>query len=298
VNLEQLEAVNAVVEFGSFRAAAEHLNRSQPAVSATIKQLEDEFEILIFDRSNYRPILTEAGVAFLGAANLTLQSAKYTARIARELGRNKVETKLCISVDPLISVDVIEIIAHECSRPFLPVNLIIDKSILNGSHKALLKGDVDLALATLPTDCEDIEYIYLEKVLLVGAVSRKLLQEKKAPDEEFLDKNAQILVYDRRFDETPDEVLLGLNQQKPGHKIFVPDHFTKFNLIEGGIGWGRISKKELDSNKELVLIKEHICKPLELDLCLLRPKNRSIGSTARAIWKIFENRSKVDIHKK
>lgn len=284
MNLEQLEAINAVVEQGSFRAAGEKLNRSQPALSATIKQLEEEFNILIFDRSEYRPKLTEAGAAFLSVARKTLEAAQYTTRVAIELGKHKAETKLHISVDPLISPEVIELMAQECCRPTLPVNLIIDKSILRGSHQPLIDGEIDLAVAARPKNTDDLEFIPLQNVELVGVISRRLLQEKKKADQSFLDSNPQILVYDRHLDETPDT--------SRGHKIFVPDHFTKLKLIESGVGWGRISKTELENNTELVQIEKNLCSPITLELCLLRPKRRAIGPIAQAIWKAFQTRAK------
>lgn len=283
MTLDQLEVMEAVVEKGSFRAAAEVLNRSQPALSAAIKNLEDEFGILIFDRSDYRPKLTEAGAAFLSTARAALDAARYASRVGIELGKNKVETKLNIAVDPLVSTEIIEVIALECARPTLPVNLIIDKSILKGSYKLLLSGEIDLALAPKPTGTSQIDAISLECVTLVGAVSRRLLQEKRKPTAVFLRKNPQILVYDKRFDEEPKD---------QGHKIFVPDHFTKLKLIEGGIGWGRISKFELEQNKELCLIDRNLFPHVELDLCLLRPKHRPVGPIARTIWKVFEDRAK------
>lgn len=290
MTLDQIEVMEAVVENGSFRAAAEALNRSQPALSAAIKNLEDEFGILIFDRSDYRPKLTEAGAAFLSTARAALDAARYASRVGIELGKNKVETRLNIAVDPLVSTEIIEVIAHECARPTLPVNLMIDKSILKGSYKLLLSGDIDLALAPKPMGTSKLEAISLECVTLVGAVSRRLLQEKRKPTEGFLRKNPQILVYDKRFDEPPNELLS--QEEDQGHKIFVPDHFTKLKLIEGGIGWGRISKFELEQNKELCLIDRSLFPHVELDLCLLRPKHRPVGPIARTIWKVFEDRAK------
>lgn len=291
MTLDQLEAIEAVVAKGSFRAAAEALNRSQPALSATIKNLEDEFDILIFDRSEYRPKLTEAGAAFLGIATAALDAARYASRVGTELGKKKVETRLNIAVDPLVSTEVIELIALECARPTLPVNLVIDKSILKGSHNPLLSGEIDLALAPKPPDSDKLESIPLESVTLVGAVSRKLLQEKRRATEAFLVKHPQILVYDKRFDEPPDELLPHAIHKNHGHKIFVPDHFTKLNLIEGGIGWGRISKDELVQNPELVAIDRGQVSHVELELSLLRPKHRPVGPIARAIWKVFEDKT-------
>ncbi len=290
MNLEQLEAINAIVEKGSFRAAAEHLNRSQPSLSTSIKNLEEEFGILIFDREEYRPKLTEVGAVFLNASKAALDAAHYVSRIGVELGRNKAETKLRISVDPLVSIEAIELIAQECARSVVPVNLIIDKSILKGSYQGLLSGEVDLALAPSPQHGEKIEKIVIDKVALVGVVSRKLLQEKNRPTEETLKKHAQILVYDKNIDEEPNDRLPKALHEGGGPKIFVPDHFTKLRLIEGGLGWGRISKAEFEASKGLVLIEEKLCESFELELCILRPKHRPIGPIARLIWNVFEQR--------
>lgn len=183
MTLDQLEAINAIVEKGSFRAAAEFLNKSQPALSASIKNLEDELGLLIFDRNEYRPKLTEAGLVFLSSSRAVLEAANQALRVGIELGKNKAETKLRVSVDPLVPLEAIEIIAHECSRPTVPILLVLDKTILNGSYQDLIIGNVDLALAPRPKENDPesnkLEKINIETVTLVGVVSRKLLQEKK-----------------------------------------------------------------------------------------------------------------------
>jgi DNA-binding transcriptional LysR family regulator len=288
MNLEQLEAIRAVVEKGSFRAAAEHLRRSQPALSATIKNLEDEFGFLLFDRSAYRPTLTEVGAVFLNVANSTLDAAHYAQRVAIELGQHKAETKLHIAVDPLASIESIEILVQECARPVLPVNLILEKSILEGSYQEILDGKIDLAIAPSRGNEKNIEKIVLQTVTLVGVVSRKLLQEKRTATKSFLEKNPQILVYDKQ----PSTISEG------GHKIFVPDHFTKLSLIDAGVGWGRISKDEYDNGKDFVLIDKSLCTHVSMELCLIRAKNRPIGRTGRMIWKAFEEKVQKRVRSK
>lgn len=288
MNLDQLEAVLTIIEKGSFRAAAEHLHRSQPALSASIKNLEEEFDIQIFDRSEYRPKLTEVGSVFINSARKTLEASQQTLKIAKELGLNKAETKIRISIDPLVPIEAIEIIAHECTRPAVPVVLIIDKTVLQGSHSLLLDGKVDLALAPYVSEDNSIEKIFIEKVTLVAAVSRKLLQKKRKPDDAFLKKNAQIFVYNKDFDDPTDKLIPNPIYDGDGPKIYVPDHFTKLNLIRNGLGWGRISQTEFDQEDDLVLIDKKICKPIELELCLMKSKHRPIGPIARVIWNVFE----------
>lgn len=287
MNLDQIEAVLTIIEKSSFRAAADHLHKSQPALSASIKNLEEEFGIQIFDRSEYRPKLTEVGAVFINSAKLTLEASKQTSKIARELGLNKAETKIRISIDPLVSIEKIELIAQECARPIIPVVLILDKTVLQGSHSLILDGSVDLALAPCALDDHSIEKILVEKVILIGAVSRKLLQEKRKPDATFLKKNAQVFVYNKDFDEPVDELVPNPIYDGGGPKIYVPDHSTKLNLIRNGLGWGRISQAEFDAEDDLVMIDKKICGPIELDLCLMKSKNRPLGPIARTIWNVF-----------
>jgi DNA-binding transcriptional LysR family regulator len=104
MNLDQLEAVDAIIKRGSFRAAAEYLRRSQPALSSSIKNLEEEFKIRIFDRQSYRPKLTEEGSIFFEASCKALEAAQFTARVARELGEKKRETRLRVAVEAYVSL--------------------------------------------------------------------------------------------------------------------------------------------------------------------------------------------------
>lgn len=289
MTLEQIEVILAIVDSGSFRAAAEKLNRSQPALSAAVKNLEEEFDLQIFDRSEYRPKLTEAGQAFSSVARSLMSASRYTTRVARELGTHKAETRLRVSTDPLVSAEVLEILAHECSRPTYPVTLIIEKSILDSSVEKLVGGSIDLAIAPQVKEDDRIETISLETVSLVGAVSRKLLQEKRKATKEFLNSTAQIFAYD--INQNEDESHLpGATQGSTHQRIFVPDHATKLKLIQNGLGWGRISKKELKESEDLVLIEPAVLSHLSLNICLMRPRYRPLGPLARSIWSVFEKR--------
>lgn len=64
--LDQLKVFLAVVETGSFTAAAKRLRRAVSAISYAIATLEQQLGLELFDRQGSRtPALTEAGVAML-----------------------------------------------------------------------------------------------------------------------------------------------------------------------------------------------------------------------------------------
>lgn len=65
MDLKGLETFIWVARLGGFRAAAERLNTTQPAISARIAQLEDELGQRLFDRDNRRSSLTAKGLEAL-----------------------------------------------------------------------------------------------------------------------------------------------------------------------------------------------------------------------------------------
>lgn len=288
MNLDQLEAITAIVDKGSFRAAAQHLNRSQSALSAMVKNFESEFEILLFDRSQYRPTLTPAGAAILAVARTTLEAAQFASRVAMELGKKSVETALRVSVDPLVSMDFIRLLTVECAKPSRSVSLVLDYSISKDDHSALLNGEVDLELVHCSRSVEKVERLFLEQVTLVAAIPKSLLGRQKKVTEAFLEKTTQVIAYHKRFDPPPDELIPRRVYNGHGPKVFVSDHFTKVSLIENGFGWGRVSEEECKSSSNLVRVPSEIFPELTLEMCLLRARNRALGPVGQEIWKSFE----------
>lgn len=71
MNMSQLETLITISKTKSFRKAGELLNLTQPAVSAQIKSLEDEFKTVLVDR-NQPVTLTDRGQVFLEHAERML----------------------------------------------------------------------------------------------------------------------------------------------------------------------------------------------------------------------------------
>ena len=68
VTIEQLRALRAVAEAGSFSAADRKLGRVQAAVSQSMNRLETHLGLRLFDRSGRVPRLTRHGQAVVAAA--------------------------------------------------------------------------------------------------------------------------------------------------------------------------------------------------------------------------------------
>jgi DNA-binding transcriptional LysR family regulator len=81
----QLQTILALAEYGSFIAAASLLKTSQPAVTRTVKHVEEVLGIKLFDRSTRSVQITAAGKEFAAVAARILNDLKITLHSMREL---------------------------------------------------------------------------------------------------------------------------------------------------------------------------------------------------------------------
>ncbi|MBP8322518.1 LysR family transcriptional regulator, partial [Pseudomonas aeruginosa] len=61
-SIPQMEALLAIARLGSFQAAAEHMNVTQPTISLRIRELESALGVRLFEREGRRAVLTAEGV--------------------------------------------------------------------------------------------------------------------------------------------------------------------------------------------------------------------------------------------
>lgn len=73
MTLQQLRYVITIANTGSMHTAAESLFITQPNLSKAIKDLEEELEIIIFNRTNKGVLLTDEGMKFLSYARQVLE---------------------------------------------------------------------------------------------------------------------------------------------------------------------------------------------------------------------------------
>lgn len=95
MNINQLTYVLAVAASSSMREASTKLYVSQPALSASIRELEEEIGILLFERTNKGISLTDAGREFLSYAKKVAQ--QYEILEERYLSRDSDKERFSVS---------------------------------------------------------------------------------------------------------------------------------------------------------------------------------------------------------
>lgn len=88
MDLNQLKSFVAVAHQGNLTQAAEALHLSQPAVSAQIKAIEKNLDIVLFERNAQGMALTRSGAALLPQAEALLQHMHQLNQFAASLAEN------------------------------------------------------------------------------------------------------------------------------------------------------------------------------------------------------------------
>ena len=80
----QLRAFHHVATCGGFSRAAEALSLSQPAVSDQVRKLEEEYDVLLFNREKRRVVLTSAGQRLLAVTQRLFEAERQAAELLAE----------------------------------------------------------------------------------------------------------------------------------------------------------------------------------------------------------------------
>ncbi len=145
LSLEALEVLDAIARKGSFAAAAESLHRVPSALTYTVRRLEGNLGVRLFDRSGHHAELTEAGAELLREGrNLLRAAAELEARVKRVA--TGVETDLGIAVSDLFRIQCIYPILHEFYSQGFGTRLRLLTEVYGGSWDALMTGRADISL--------------------------------------------------------------------------------------------------------------------------------------------------------
>lgn len=117
LSLDQFLVFTTIADEGSFSAAARKLGRAQSAVTYAMHKLEDQTGTLLFDRSTYRPTLTEAGRALLPQARRVLSRLADFQRTARTFTEG-LEAEVHLAVNTFVPMQPIYEVLGEFAKRF------------------------------------------------------------------------------------------------------------------------------------------------------------------------------------
>lgn len=232
-NSDSIELFLAVIERGSFSAAARSLGRVPSAVSMGIANLEAELGYLLFDRSHREPVPTAMASALVPHARLIAEQLKQLQVHAIELSLG-LESKLSIAVvadlDKHAVLAAIKIIARRF--PLLDIELLTaaQDDVLAMLHSG--RVSVCLAFAGLSMNVlERFQFVGSERMIATLSADYPLVPGQDLFLEDLVHLR-QIIVASRDLPISDTRPLLGESHWRTDTLAMALD------MVEAGLGWG------------------------------------------------------------
>jgi DNA-binding transcriptional LysR family regulator len=185
MELDQLKTFIEVARLGSFSRAAEKVLRSQPAVSAQIRQLEQEYGQKLFDRTAKAVRLTPAGEVVLDYARQLLALHLKSQQAVSEQDGIRTGT-LSIGANEGTFLYVLPKVLAKYHKQFPKVKISVYRSFTHKVTEKVEEGAVDLGIVTMPVKSQSLEVVpvFRDRILLMVGPTSPLFRQKSVTFEE------------------------------------------------------------------------------------------------------------------
>lgn len=291
LSIEALEVIDAIARKGSFAAAAESLFRVPSALTYTVRKLEQDLGISIFDRSGHRASLTEAGAELLKEGRYLLEAAQTLECRVKRIATG-IETDISIAISDLFSTKPIFDILHAFYAQQFGTRVKLSREVFGGSWDALISGRADISIGA-PGEAPPgggIATKLLGNLEFVFAVApnHPLATNSEPLSQEDIVKYRAVAAADssRNLPPRTSGILSGQDV------LTVPDMQSKLAAQMAGLGVGYLPENlaKLGVQQNLLVIKQVLeSKPLASSfLAWHQHRKTSMGKSQQWLLKRFE----------
>lgn len=240
MELRHLRYFVAVAERKGFREASRFLHVSQPAISKSLTQLEEELGVELFARSGRTVRLTAQGEVFYKETLLTLRQADHATDAVRRAGRGEFGT-LTLAFCGVATYGFLPRLVQQYKELQPGVQLLLREMNPPRQELALLQGEIDAGITRLPFPKKlaiDLEVkSILQEPLVVAVCSTHRFAGKKLKIEQLSDES--FILLQRAGAPAIYDAILGMCQ-KAGFAPKIASEadlmHTVFTLVSAGQG--------------------------------------------------------------
>jgi DNA-binding transcriptional LysR family regulator len=177
MDLDQLHTFLEIVRLKSFSKAAQTCYRTQPAISAQVRQLEQELNTTLFERLGTRISLTVAGRIFAEYAEQILELRRRAQDSINELEKVP-RGELVIAANEATCIYILPDVFAEFKKQFPNVQLLVDRSYGTRVVQAVLDNQADFGITQLPVQEKKLQVvkIHSDEIRLLVPYHHRLAQ--------------------------------------------------------------------------------------------------------------------------
>lgn len=179
MDLDQLHTFLEIVRLKSFSKAAQTCYRTQPAISAQVRQLEQELNTTLFERLGTRIALTTAGKIFAEYAEQILDLRRRAQDAINELERVP-KGELIIAANEATCIYVLPEVFSEYKKLYPNVQILVDRSYGARVVEAVLDNLADFGITQLPVQEKKLQVasIHTDEIKLLAPAGHPLAARK------------------------------------------------------------------------------------------------------------------------
>lgn len=234
LTLDQIHIFLTVVDEGSFTVAAKKLDRARSAVTYGIQKLEAQIGLPLFDRTAYRPTLTDTGRILLVRARRIAQEAE-TFKEAAESLASGLEGEVSIVVNSMFPMTILLTALKAFASQFPTVSPRIYVQTLGTPAKMVLDGTAMIGLfpAIYSDGAMNSFPVFTMELVPVVSPDHPLAATEGPINTHTLQKHVQLVLTDGMSpDSGPDHGVLSARNWR------IADLGVKHAMLLAGLGWG------------------------------------------------------------
>jgi DNA-binding transcriptional LysR family regulator len=287
MDFDQLETFVEVARHLSFSRAAEKRFRTQPAISAQIRALEEEIGARILDRSGGKVSLTAPGKAFLRYVEEALEARRNILAEMAEMERVP-RGELVVAANEGTCLHILPEVFAEFKKLYPDVSVNVKRSESPKILEAIIDNTIDFGVVSMPVNDKRLTTVVIHRdEMVVITPPRHPLSKQKTVT---LEQVAKYPLLVPKIGRTRDmiETLFDERRLKPDFSMELDSSELTKRFVGANVGIAFIANSHVENDVRAGLLSSLRLADVRLarDLALVFRKDKALSRAALAFIEI------------
>ncbi len=287
MDFDQLETFLEVAKLSSFSRAAERRFRTQPAISAQIRQLEEEVGAKLLDRSGGKVAITAAGKVFQKYAEDTLEQRRVVLIALAEMHRIP-RGEIVVAANEGTCLHILPEVFADFKRQYPSVAVNVKRLEHNKILEAIIENSCDFGVISMPVPDKRLTVvpIHRDELVLITPSDHPLAGLKKAGIAEIAEYPLLLPKLGRTRDAL--EAVFHDRRLKPAVSMELDSSELLKRFVAVGVGVGFIARSNVveDLQAKVLAVVTLADVNIQRDLALVFRKDKALSRAALAFIEI------------
>jgi LysR family carnitine catabolism transcriptional activator len=288
VTVKQLRGFVAIAHTGSFAEACEQLHLSQPALSVSIRKLEEATGGLLFSRSTRSVALTPEGREFLPVAKRLLGDWSEGLEDLRQLFTLQ-RGKISVAAMPSYASNCLPSVLAEYGQHFPNIAVTVLDVVMEEVIESVQSGRAELGITFRPDmlDGVDFQPLFSDRFIAVLPPQHRLIEKPQLRLKDLLSGTLVALNRGSSTRQWTDELIIKARLQPP--QIFEAYQLTTVGaMVAAGLGVGLVPALCAGQMSGLGAVCRPISGPsIEREVGVFTRRRHALSSAAQALLKLL-----------